>query len=60
MTVKVAIAQINCTVGDFVGNIARIVAMAERAHARGADILLTPELSLCGYPPEDCCCARIS
>ena len=53
MTVKVAIAQINCTVGDFAGNIARIVAMAERAHARGADILLTPELSLCGYPPED-------
>ena len=53
MTVKVAIAQLNSTVGDFDGNRARIVAFARRAAAQGADIVLTPELSLAGYPPED-------
>ncbi len=50
---KVAIAQINCTVGDLAGNSARILDYAQRAQEQGADILLTPELSLCGYPPED-------
>jgi NAD+ synthetase len=50
---KVALAQINCTVGDVAGNAARILAAAETAHACGADLLLTPELALCGYPPED-------
>ncbi|MBI5005934.1 MAG: NAD+ synthase [Nitrosomonadales bacterium] len=50
---KIAIAQINCTVGDLAGNAARIADYAARAKAQGADILLTPELSLCGYPPED-------
>jgi len=50
---KIAIAQINCTVGDLSGNAAKIVAAAERAKALGADLVLTPELSLCGYPPED-------
>lgn len=50
---KVAIAQINCTVGDVVGNAGRILAAAQSAHAQGADLLLTPELALCGYPPED-------
>ncbi|MBS1169121.1 MAG: nadE1 [Burkholderiaceae bacterium] len=53
MTIKVAIAQINCTVGDFSGNRIRIAEMARRAAAAGADILLTPELSISGYPPED-------
>lgn len=53
MTVKVAIAQINSTVGDFAGNRARIVEFARRAAALGADIVLTPELVLTGYPPED-------
>lgn len=53
MTVKVAIAQINSTVGDFAGNRAKIVEFARRAAAQGADIVLTPELSLAGYPPED-------
>ncbi len=53
MTIKVAISQINCTVGDFAGNRARIVAAARRAAAQSADIVLTPELSLSGYPPED-------
>lgn len=50
---KIAIAQINCTVGDLAGNAAKILEYAQRAKAQGADILLTPELSLCGYPPED-------
>ncbi|MBK8745232.1 NAD+ synthase [Propionivibrio sp.] len=53
MTLKIAIAQINATVGDLAGNAARILDFAERAKARGADLLLTPELALCGYPPED-------
>ncbi|HVL75691.1 MAG TPA: nitrilase-related carbon-nitrogen hydrolase, partial [Noviherbaspirillum sp.] len=53
MTVKVAIAQINSTVGDFAGNHARIAEFARRAAAMGADIVVTPELSLAGYPPED-------
>jgi NAD+ synthase (glutamine-hydrolysing) len=53
MTVKVAIAQINSTVGDLAGNRAKIAEFARRAAALGADIVLTPELSLAGYPPED-------
>lgn len=53
MTVKVAIAQINSTVGDFASNRAKIVDFTRRAAAQGADIVLTPELSLTGYTPED-------
>jgi NAD+ synthetase len=51
--ILIAAAQINCTVGDFPGNSARILEYAERARAAGADLVVTPELSLCGYPPED-------
>jgi NAD+ synthase (glutamine-hydrolysing) len=51
--VKVAVAQLNCTVGDFEGNSRKIVEAARRAAAGGAQVLLTPELSLTGYPPED-------
>jgi NAD+ synthase (glutamine-hydrolysing) len=50
---KIAIAQINCTLGDLAGNSAKILDYAERAKRQGASLLLTPELSLCGYPPED-------
>ena len=50
---KIAIAQINCTLGDLAGNATKILAYAERARQQGAALLLTPELSLCGYPPED-------
>src|SRR5512135_3213390 len=50
---KIAIAQINCTVGDLEGNAAKILDYAERAKAAGAQVLLTPELGLTGYPPED-------
>ncbi|MFI4939726.1 MAG: NAD+ synthase [Burkholderiales bacterium] len=53
MTVKVAIAQINSIVGDFAGNSAKIIAFCRRAAEQGADIVVTPELSLAGYPPED-------
>ena len=50
---KIAIAQINCTVGDLAGNVARILDFAARARAQSVDLLITPELALCGYPPED-------
>lgn len=50
---KIAIAQLNPTVGDLVGNGSQIQAAAERAVAQGATLMLTPELSLCGYPPRD-------
>jgi NAD+ synthetase len=50
---KIAVAQIDCTVGDLAGNAARILAAADEAVLLGADLLLTPELALCGYPPED-------
>jgi len=50
---KVAVAQINCVVGDLAGNARRILDAAVQAKAAGADLLLTPELALCGYPPED-------
>ena len=51
--VTVALAQINATVGDLTGNSRKSVDAARRAHARGSRLVLTPELSLCGYPPED-------
>ena len=50
---KLAIAQINCVLGDLAGNTANILQYAEQARQQGAQLLLTPELSLCGYPPED-------
>ncbi|WIM05613.1 MAG: NAD+ synthase [Candidatus Nitricoxidivorans perseverans] len=50
---RIAVAQINCVVGDLAGNAARILEAARRAQSLGADLLLTPELALCGYPPED-------
>jgi NAD+ synthetase len=50
---KIAIAQFNATLGDLAGNAAKIASFAARARAAGADLLLTPELALCGYPPED-------
>src|SRR5574340_845820 len=51
--VRVALAQINATVGDFEGNTERILAVARAAHAAGACLLVAPELALTGYPPED-------
>ncbi|HEU0219765.1 MAG TPA: NAD+ synthase [Gallionella sp.] len=50
---KLAIAQINCALGDLAGNVAKILQYAEQAKQQGTQLLLAPELSLCGYPPED-------
>jgi len=50
---KIAVAQFNSVVGDLAGNAAKIRDAALQAKAAGAHILLTPELGLCGYPPED-------
>ncbi len=50
---KLAVAQLNLTVGDIAGNAARLLAAANEAHAAGADLLLTPEMSICSYPAED-------
>ncbi len=49
----IGVAQINCTVGDLAGNARKLLDYAMRAEIAGADLLVTPELSLSGYPPED-------
>lgn len=51
--IKVALAQINPTVGDLAKNRAKIVTYIKRAKAKGVDIVVFPELALTGYPPED-------
>jgi NAD+ synthase (glutamine-hydrolysing) len=50
---RVALAQINPTIGDFPENTARIVRAAKEAAGRGADVVVFPELALTGYPPRD-------
>ncbi len=50
---KIAIAQINAMVGDIAGNANKILEFANRAQLAGASLMVTPELALCGYPPED-------
>jgi NAD+ synthase (glutamine-hydrolysing) len=50
---RLALGQINPTVGDFSGNAAKIVDFARKAQAAGASLVLFPELSVCGYPPRD-------
>ncbi len=50
---KIALAQINPTVGDLNGNVDRILRYARRAHRQGADLVVFPELSVTGYPPQD-------
>jgi NAD+ synthase (glutamine-hydrolysing) len=51
--VKIALAQINPTVGDFAGNTKKIIDYAARAATQGAELVLFPELAVCGYPPAD-------
>jgi len=51
--VKIALGQINPTVGDFSGNAAKIIQFALQARSAGAGLILFPELSVCGYPPRD-------
>jgi NAD+ synthetase len=51
--VKIALAQINPTIGDFTGNLGKIVESSCRASEMGARLTVFPELALCGYPPAD-------
>lgn len=53
MPFSISIAQLNFVVGDMAGNARRIVDAAVAAHARGVQLLLTPELAICGYAAED-------
>lgn len=50
---RIGFAQINTTVGDILKNRDRILAAYEKAVSQGADLVLTPELALTGYPPQD-------
>ncbi|MDJ0735302.1 MAG: NAD+ synthase [Nostocaceae cyanobacterium] len=50
---KIAIAQLNPTIGDLAGNAQKILDVAKYVASQGGRLLLTPELSLCGYPPRD-------
>ncbi len=50
---KIALGQINTTIGDFCGNCDKIVDFSRRALAAGAGLAMFPELSICGYPPRD-------
>ncbi len=50
---KIALGQINPTVGDFSGNAAKIIQYALQAKSAGAGLILFPELAVCGYPPRD-------
>ena len=53
MTLKICVAQLNFVVGDLAGNAQKIIDAARSAYADGARLLLTPELSICGYAAED-------
>ena len=50
---KIGFAQINATVGDLSGNCDLIIGTYERLAAAGAELVLTPELAITGYPPQD-------
>ena len=53
MTLELSVAQLNFTVGDMAGNAQKIMDAARRAYAKGVRLLITPELSICGYAAED-------
>ncbi len=53
MTLKICVAQLDFVVGDLVGNAQKMIDAAKTAHAQGARLMLTPELSICGYAAED-------
>ncbi|MBS7807241.1 NAD+ synthase [Variovorax sp. PCZ-1] len=53
MSLNICVAQLNLTVGDLAGNASKIIAASKDAYAKGARLVITPELSICGYPPED-------
>ena len=54
---RIALAQLNPLVGDLVGNAERILEACHQAHQQQADLVVTPELALWGYPPAICCSA---
>jgi len=51
--IRIGLAQVNTTVGDFPGNTRKILKAITRAKALGVDLITFPELAVCGYPPED-------
>ncbi|MFZ0706940.1 MAG: NAD+ synthase [Candidatus Korobacteraceae bacterium] len=51
--VRIALGQINTTIADFAGNSAKIIDYAQSARSGGAELVMFPELSICGYPPRD-------
>ena len=51
--IRIGLAQINTTVGDFRSNADKVLEVTEKAKALGVDLLTFPELTICGYPPED-------
>lgn len=53
MTLRIAIAQFNFTVGDIAGNVSKIIAAYRRAMEEEADMVILPEMCITGYPPED-------
>ena len=53
MTLQICVAQLNFVVGDMPGNARKIIDAAAKAHAEGARLVITPELSICGYAAED-------
>ena len=53
MTLQICVAQLNFVVGDMAGNARKIIDTAREAYARGTRLVLTPELSICGYAAED-------
>ncbi len=53
ISMRIALAQLNPTVGDLAGNVDRMTRASRDAAARGAEVVVFPELSLTGYPPRD-------
>jgi len=51
--IRVSLAQINPVVGDLDGNTDKLINFINKAKCAGSDIVILPELALCGYPPED-------
>ena len=51
--IRIGVAQINTTVGDLTGNAKRIIKAIDAARERGANVVVFPEMTVCGYPPED-------
>ncbi len=53
---KIAAGQINSIIADFIGNRDKILQYTEKGKSEGADMIIFPELALCGYPPMDLLC----